>query len=418
MTFSHIGVKCTMDKRHGDTQLDNRIDEFQSEFRTWALKNDLWHDAFFKRVVNSFDYNSGAPIVTTLRAVGDVATLAIYPGMGAIHDSTEAQRLSDECEILFASHGFFGEPFNEGQLDIFPMDKFDPDLFAQYKEYFRWKWICSLVQGDFDALNSELYEYFATSPHHLHRLHWRDFEKLVAELMESQGFQVELGPGQGDGGVDLTLLQRDPIGDVLTFVQAKKYRADRPIGLQAVQALHGVKEAEGANRSMFITTSTYQPAARRFASRQNVRMDLCVSDDVRKWCKDANAGIIEDKSRITSEQEVIRALNRSRTNPKTIIHADCGYTVRYNKFALIVKESASSALVMDLPRKIIRDDGQRQSGTEVPDLDNDRRVLNCIRTLRRLKKLPPDAYFKYSDIDQRHEFYTQWSQEPEDFYGD
>ncbi|MXZ80507.1 MAG: restriction endonuclease, partial [Gammaproteobacteria bacterium] len=240
----------------------------------------------------------------------------------------------------------------------------------------------------------------------------------IAELMEAQGFHVELGPGQGDGGVDLTLLQRDPIGDILTLVQAKKYRANRPIGLQAIQALHGAKEAECADGSMFITTSAYQPSAKRFASRQNVRMRLYVSDDVRKWCEEASAGIIEDKARLVSEQEVIGALDRARANPKSVIHAACGYTLRYNKFSLVLKESTSSALVVDLPHIVVRDDGCQQSGAEVPDLGDTRCVLKRMKTLRRLKKLPSDAHFKYSDIDQQHEFYSSWSQEPEDFYSD
>ena len=407
-----------MDTRRSDSQLDKRIDDFHSSFTAWALDNDLWHDAFFRPVVKSFNFHSGAPTLTTLRAAGDLATLAIYPGIGAIHESSEAQRLSDECGTLLGSYGLCAEPFDEGQLHIFPIENHDPQLFSQYREYFRWKWICSLIQGDFDALNSELYEHFATTPEQLYRLHWRDFEKLIAELMEAQGFQVEIGPGQGDGGIDLTLLQRDPIGDVLTLVQAKKYRPDRPIGLQAIQALHGAKEAECASGSMFITTSAYQPAAKRFASRQNVQMSLYVSDDVRQWCEEASAGIIEDKARIISEQEVVRALNRARADPKCIIHAACGYTLRYNRFSLVLKESASSALVMDLPHKIVRDDGCQQSGAEVPDLGDTRRVLDCITTLRRLKRLPLDAHFRYSDIDQEHEFYSNWSQVPEEFHSD
>ena len=118
----------------------------------------------------------------------------------------------------------------KGQLNLIPIEEYNPNIFVQFKEYMRWKWICSLVQGDFDAANSELYEYFAKNPDNLYRLHWRDFEKLLAELLEAQGFQVELGPGSGDGGVDIKLLQRDPIGDILTLVQVKKYRSDRQIG--------------------------------------------------------------------------------------------------------------------------------------------------------------------------------------------
>ena len=414
----HIEVLRCMHNPRCDSQLDTRIEEFHSAFRAWALANGLWRDAFFRPVVKSFSYDSGAPVLTTLRAAGELATLAIYPGMGAVHESTEAQRLSDECAMLFDSFGFHAAPFDEGRLDVFPAEAYDPCLFAQYKEYFRWKWICGLIQGDFDALNSELYEYFATNPSQLYRLHWRDFEKLIAELMESQGFHVELGPGRGDGGVDLTLLQRDPIGDLLTLVQAKKYRADRPIGLQAVQALHGAKAAGCANDSMFITTSAYRPSARRFAGRHNVQMQLYVSDDVRQWCAEASAGIIEDKARLVTEQAVIAALDRARANPRSVIHAACGYTLRYNVFSLVLKESASSALVMDLPHKIVRDDGYRQSGAEVPDLEDTRRALKCMKTLRRLRKLPLDAHFRYSDIDRQYEFYSNWNLEPEDFYGD
>jgi hypothetical protein len=37
----------------------------------------------------------------------------------------------------------------------------------------------------------------------LDSLHWREFEELVAELLELDGYSVELGPGRKDGGKDL-----------------------------------------------------------------------------------------------------------------------------------------------------------------------------------------------------------------------
>src|SRR5947209_20412899 len=34
-------------------------------------------------------------------------------------------------------------------------------------------------------------------------LTWREFEELVAYLLEKDGYRVELGPGRNDGGVDI-----------------------------------------------------------------------------------------------------------------------------------------------------------------------------------------------------------------------
>ena len=407
-----------MIRLHIDKQLEQRFDRLEVAVEEWAKQNDLWRDAIFKRVVKSFDMDTGAPTVTTLCADGSLAELVIHPGMGAIHQTYEAQRLSDECQGIIESHGFYGEPFDEGRLNIIPLEQNDTLVFQRIKEYMRWKWICSLIQGDFDALNPELYDYFSKKPDQFTRLEWREFEKLVAEVLEAQGFVTELGPGHGDGGVDIRLLQRDPIGDVMTLVQVKKYDAKYPIRLEAVQALHGAKAAEEADNSMFVTTSRYLPSAKYFASRDNVQMKLHVSDDVQKWCADATAGIIEDKNRIVSDDEVLRALHRARRDPKTIMHARGGYNMLYNQFCLVLKESASSGLAIDLPKQIVQHDGYKQAGTEVPDLRDDRKVLQLRGTASRLKKLSRDSGFKFSDIDEEFDFYMPWNQEPAQFYGD
>ena len=401
-----------------DRQLDERINKLEVAVETWAKQNDLWYDACFRRIVKSFNMETGAPTVTTLLAEGDLAELVIHPGMGAIHRTHEAQRLSDECERIFERHGFYGEPFDGARLDVLPLERTDDPAFQRFKEYMRWKWICSLIQGDFDALNSELYEYFSKNWEQLTRLHWREFEMVVSELLQAQGFEAELGPGHADGGVDIRMLRRDPIGDILTVVQVKKYDPKNPISLEAVQALHGVKEAEGADKSMFVTTSRYLPSATKFASRENVQMQLYVSDDVRKWCAEANAGIVEEKERIVTEDAVKRALDRARQNPKTIMHAQCGHTMLYNKFSLVLKESASSGLVMDLPSLIIQHDGYKQSGIEVPDLRDGQRVLQLKNTARRVKKSPKESGLRFCDVDEEWEFYRPWNQEPAPFYSD
>ena len=144
---------------------------------------------------------------------------------------------------------------------------------------------CGLVVLDFAAISLELIEYFARHPERLHQLEWRKFEELLEAIFRNQGYRTELGPGRGDRGVDLRLIQKDSIGDLVTLVQAKRYSPANPIGLEAVAALYAVVEDERANRGLFVTTSRYLPSAQQFAQRQNRRLVLADGDEVAKWCR-------------------------------------------------------------------------------------------------------------------------------------
>lgn len=145
---------------------------------------------------------------------------------------------------------------------------------------------CRLIVADFEAVSSELFDYFARDPERLHRLEWRRFEELLEAIFRNQGYRTKLGPGRGDGGVDLRLIQKDSIGEIITLVQAKRYSLKNPIGLEAVAALYAVVEDERAHRGLLVTTSRYLPSARRFAQRQNRRLELADGEQVAKWCND------------------------------------------------------------------------------------------------------------------------------------
>lgn len=144
---------------------------------------------------------------------------------------------------------------------------------------------CRLIIPDFETISCELMAYFAEYPDKLQEMEWRKFEELLDAIFRNQGYHTELGPGSGDGGVDIRLIQKDSIGEVLTLVQAKRYNARNPIGLEAVQALHGVVDDQRAHRGLFVTTSRYLPGAREFAARQNQRLILATSKEVATWCK-------------------------------------------------------------------------------------------------------------------------------------
>lgn len=56
-----------------------------------------------------------------------------------------------------------------------------------------------------------LIEEIRTSRRSLHDLTWRQLEEMVAELLRKQGYDVQLGPGSKDDGVDLLVTKHDPL---------------------------------------------------------------------------------------------------------------------------------------------------------------------------------------------------------------
>lgn len=142
-----------------------------------------------------------------------------------------------------------------------------------------------LLEPAFSIINSELIEYLASNPKYLHSLHWRKFEELLAEIFKNQGFETDLGPGRADGGVDLRLIQRSDIGNMLILVQAKKYAEHRKIQLDPVKALWASVEDEQANKGILVSTSEFIPAAKIFANRHPYRLELAGPEKLLWWLR-------------------------------------------------------------------------------------------------------------------------------------
>lgn len=87
---------------------------------------------------------------------------------------------------------------------------------------------CRIFIPDFAEVSDELIAYLATHPDQLRNLHWRKFEELLEAIFRNHGFHTELGPGRGDHGIDLQLIQKDSVGELITLVQAKRYSIHNP----------------------------------------------------------------------------------------------------------------------------------------------------------------------------------------------
>lgn len=385
---------------HSDAYLEQRLAQLHLAVEAWARSRDLWEYSMFQSWLERVKGEPWTPsVVTVLVSDGDL--------LRTIEDDGETY---DEFDELLRRHGFTHERWDGVSLYIHARDE---ALAASYDGYFRWKWICSLLEPDFADVHEEIYAHFVDRPDDLHRLHWRDFEKLLARVFTNQGFEAELGPGSDDGGADVRLIQRDPIGDILTLVQAKKYAPHRKVGFNAVAELNGAADFHKAQRTMLVTTSSYQPKAREFSARATIPMELKTSHDVVEWCREARNGIIADKSKLVSLPSLTRLIAEiGQTRHARILHAHAnGRTIR-NRFALVLKETRHAALLMALPRREISASAYGDFGTEVPRLGEEALAMLAPDTVWRTRRTVSDGRVLYWD---GSDLFTAWSGEPQDF---
>lgn len=102
----------------------------------------------------------------------------------------------------------------------------------------------------------------------LNAISWLEFELLVGEAFRMQGYQVtEQGGAQADGGVDLVLRK----GSEFFLVQCKQWKAYK-VGVDVVRELFGVMAARGAAGGFVVTSGTFTPDAKEFASGRNLML--------------------------------------------------------------------------------------------------------------------------------------------------
>ena len=108
-------------------------------------------------------------------------------------------------------------------------------------------------------------------------INWQQFEQLVGEAFRRQGFSVTETGGNGpDGGIDLILHK----GREKHLVQCKQWRATK-VGVAVVREFFGLIAAEGADGGFVVTSGSFTPDAKSFASGRNIR--LVEGAELKRW---------------------------------------------------------------------------------------------------------------------------------------
>jgi HJR/Mrr/RecB family endonuclease len=138
----------------------------------------------------------------------------------------------------------------------------------------------SILKVDLESVNEQLARYLAKHPEKLYDLRHRKFEELIAELFKDMGYEVELGPGTKDGGVDVRAISKSAVGTALTLIQCKKNHPSNPVGVEVVTRLYGTLAIENATSGLVVTTSFFTAGAKAERDRVPYRLGLADYDRV------------------------------------------------------------------------------------------------------------------------------------------
>ncbi len=134
-------------------------------------------------------------------------------------------------------------------------------------------------------VNYNLVEYLKKHPTDLRFLNWRTFEELIAELLSSFGWYVELTQPTKDNGYDILGIHKDISGISHSWIiECKCWAEKRKVGIEIARSLYTIKNELKVGGALLATTSDFTNGVKAFkASRYD--FELKNYDGIVEWLK-------------------------------------------------------------------------------------------------------------------------------------
>ncbi|UTW62865.1 restriction endonuclease [bacterium SCSIO 12741] len=112
----------------------------------------------------------------------------------------------------------------------------------------------------------------------------RKFEEIIAELLYSKGFEVNLTKQTKDGGYDILAIQQIGGFPIKFLVECKRYKKN--IGIDIIRSFCDVIRHEQANKGIIFTTSYFSKDSQKRKSEMGTILDLQNREDIIDWIID------------------------------------------------------------------------------------------------------------------------------------
>jgi restriction system protein len=136
------------------------------------------------------------------------------------------------------------------------------------------------------TVNAEFLKKIAKKPSLIYELSPRQFEEIVAELLNRKGYEIKISPATRDGGVDIYAAHKTDLGSFLYVVQCKKYNVEHRVGVGLIRDLLGTVELERATAGIMVTSSFFTKDARELQQKMAYRISLQDYFGIQKWIKE------------------------------------------------------------------------------------------------------------------------------------
>lgn len=111
----------------------------------------------------------------------------------------------------------------------------------------------------------------------------RQFEEMIAELLDSKGYKVELTKQTRDNGYDIIALAMFENELPLKFlVECKRYKENK-VGVDIIRSFKEVIQTEKANKGIIVTTSYFTKDANKKRLESPYLLEYKDKDDVLNW---------------------------------------------------------------------------------------------------------------------------------------
>ena len=142
------------------------------------------------------------------------------------------------------------------------------------------------VKNKILIVNNSLLDKAYYDPDFIYKIKPYQFEELVAELLEREGFNVNLTKKTHDGGKDIFIAQNNTLGNFLYYVECKQFSPNNHVGVKLVRELYGTVSADRATAGILVTTSYFSKQAIDFVENVRNRLSLKNYLELRKWIND------------------------------------------------------------------------------------------------------------------------------------
>lgn len=133
------------------------------------------------------------------------------------------------------------------------------DHITPLEDLFKRESLDSYYGGFFDQ---RYIDYLSRNFDEISQINWRQFEGLTAEYFQRMGFEVALGPGRNDGGVDIRVWPDRTSRNKPPSIIIQCKRTKKMVQRVVVKALYADLLQENAESGLIVTTSRLSPGAK------------------------------------------------------------------------------------------------------------------------------------------------------------